>query len=349
MIAVVHLVWGPLGCGPLREFLASYRRHPAGVDHELVVLFNGVTDQQRPELLAELDGVEYRLLELKEPVQDLAAYIQVAEHLERERLCFLNSYSAILGASWLAKLDQALDQSQVGLAGATGSWASLRSLAMLMHFLPSAYRGVMPGRRAVIDQFQSIERDSAGAAPEAERAGAGVPSPATERDRPSLTRASLTTLAALPATCEQLLRFEGFPDHHLRTNAFVVERKVFAALRTGGLRRKIDAYALESGRRSITRQVESMGLYALVVDREGDLYEQRGWPGSRTLWQGGQERLLVADNQTRMYANGGLDRRRMLSAMAWGSRADPRSASHEAPVMDELPCALEQRFGSPER
>lgn len=70
MTAVVHLVWAPLGPAPLRDFLRSYRAHPAGAEHELVILLNGtvgradVTAADRHRLLAELDGIEHRLLEL---------------------------------------------------------------------------------------------------------------------------------------------------------------------------------------------------------------------------------------------------------------------------------------------
>ncbi len=42
VIAVVHLVWGPLGPAPLREFLRSYNACEAGASHELVIVFNGV-------------------------------------------------------------------------------------------------------------------------------------------------------------------------------------------------------------------------------------------------------------------------------------------------------------------
>ena len=96
MIAVVHLVWGPLGPTPLHTFLRSYRAHDAGTDHRLVVLFNGVTGAQRPALVAELEGVEHELLELAEPVQDLAAYARAAARLKEARVCLLNSYSEIL-------------------------------------------------------------------------------------------------------------------------------------------------------------------------------------------------------------------------------------------------------------
>ena len=40
---------------------------------------------------------------------------------------------------------------------------------------------------------------------------------------------------------------------------------------------------------------------------------------------------MIADNQTRMYARGGMDRRRLLSVLAWGGLADPRPSAQPAP------------------
>jgi hypothetical protein len=322
MIALVHLVWGPFGPSPLRSFLSSYRRHHAGVEHELVLLFNGVSPEQRGALQAAAGELAHRPIELDTPVQDLAAYAHAAARLEHERVCFLNSYSAVLADGWLAKLDHALDQPGAGIVGATGSWASLRSGALNALLLPNAYRAVVPKRSVARTELAAMEREAeqldarTGAAAPAERGDATPP----VRTVVSSVASTLKGLAPMP---EQLLRFDGFPNPHLRTNAFMVQRTLFASLRVGRLRRKMDAYVLESGRHSFTRQVQRRGLRALVVDRRGTCWEPDHWHRSRTLWQGDQEELLVADNQTRLYSNGGLQRRRLLSAFAWGQHADP--------------------------
>lgn len=312
MIAVIHLVWGPLGPRPLREFLASYRRHPAGIEHELVLLLNGVSDAQRAALDRELEGVEHRQLTLPKPVQDLAAYRQAAELLGHERVCFLNSYSTILAPDWLAKLSHALEMPGAGLVAATGSWASARSAILNAFFLPNPYRGVVPGRRVAREQLASIE---------SELAGHDVDH--REPPPPSLMRSVINTLRTLPAVPDQLLHFDGFPAEHLRTNAFIADRGTFLSLRTGSVSTKMDAYRLESGRHSFTRQIQDRQLRALVVDRDGAAYDPPDWSKSRTLWQADQEGLLVADNQTRVYTSGGIDRRRVLSTFAWGREADP--------------------------
>ena len=325
MIAVVHLVWGPLGTGPLLEFLASYRRHPAGVEHALVILLNNVPEPLPAEFEAALDGVEHHLLRTSEPVQDLAAYAYAADRLEHRRLCFLNSYSEILATDWLAKLNHALDQPQAGLVGATGSWASLHSAVLNAFLLPNPYRRVVPARRVAREQMREIEHEL-DAARTSGKAGSAAPEPPPR----TLSGSVLSTLRSFRPMPEQLLRFAPFPAYHVRTNAFMLDRATFAKLHMRPLDRKMDAYLLESGRASFTSQIQNMGLRTLVVARDGAFYDQPEWYAGETFWRGDQQGLLVADNQTRSYANGSYDRRRLLSAFAWGPRMHPSPPAEES-------------------
>jgi hypothetical protein len=308
----VHLVWGPLGPEPLRRFICSYRKYQAGSEHELIILLNNVPEHQRPGLLSELDGMPHRLLVLAEPAQDLVAYADAAERLEHERLCFLNSHSEILAPHWLSKLQRALDEPSTGLVGATGSWASQRSHLLHDRHLPSHYRSIFPDRRWMQEQCLAIDRERFGEAAHLAR-----------------LRRWLNTWRA---TIEAVLGFDSFPAAHLRTNAFLVDRRLFISLNSGRhrLRRKVHAFALESGRHSYTRQVRNLGLRVLVVDREGLLCEPEQWDKSHTFWQAEQERLLVADNQTRRYALGDHDRKLLLARFAWGADAIVRSADRPA-------------------
>jgi hypothetical protein len=320
VIAVVHLVWGPVGIAWPRRFLDSYRQHRAGADHELILLLNNVDSELRAQLTAELDGIEHRFLDLEETVQDLTAYAEAVARLEHEHVCFLNSYSTILAPDWLAKLKHALEQPQVGLVGATGSWASLHSAVLNTFQLPNPYRGAVPKRSIVRDEMNAIDAELAEMRASADSSDFELEIP--PRKLSSAVKSTLKSLVPMP---EQLVRFPPFPAYHLRTNAFMAERATLAAIQIHGVREKKDAYLYESGRNSITRQVQRRGLRTLVVGCDGSFYDHEQWPLSRTFWQGDQERLLIADNQTRTYSNGGLDRRRVLSGFAWGPQADPRS------------------------
>ena len=315
----MHLVWAPLGTDPLRRFLESYTRHSAGVEHRLVILLNGfLADQDLTPWRRALEHASHEELRLRDPMQDVAAYRRAVECVDAPRYCFLNSYSEILADDWLAKFTNALEQPRAGLVGATGFWASMRSATLNGLMLPNAYRGVVPGRRAARAELSAIEASgSGGMTPDGD-------APA-ERSLQQSIRATLRTLRPVP---ERLLRFEGFPAPHLRTNGFIVTRDTFSSISARSLDRKMDAHRLESGRDSLTRQVQRLGLRALVIDRDGAVYEHEDWPASRTLWQCDQDGLLVADNQTRLYAEGAIERRRLLSAFAWGQHADPRMPAH---------------------
>ena len=122
-VAVVHLVWAPLGPAALRRFAASYRAHAAGADHRLVVVYKGFGDA-RPSAdhLEALDGLEHETLRYDEPTLDLPTYAFCAEALDASHLCFLNSESVLLADDWLAALLEPLHGPGVGATGATGSY-----------------------------------------------------------------------------------------------------------------------------------------------------------------------------------------------------------------------------------
>jgi hypothetical protein len=265
MIGVVHLLWAPLGPEPLREFLRSYHSHAAGVEHELVVAFNArpreSEDPSRQTLLTELEATSHRLIELEQPMLDLAAYGEVARRLEHERLCFLNSYSVIQADEWLGLLSRALDEPGVGLAGATGSWES---------------QGEWARGRPIFWPQQLISLRGA------------------RRDYPR------------------------FPNPHIRTTAFMATRAAVLEMGLEGARDKHSAYLLESGHRSITRELQRRGLRPVVVGRDGRVYEVDDWPRSRTYRSGRQDNLLVADNRTRDWEQAAPRLRRRLTRDAWG-------------------------------
>lgn len=300
---VVQLVWGPLGPEPLREFLTSYHRHPAGVPHDLVVLFNGVEPSASDGLLRELEHTDHRLISLERPVLDLTAYRQAAAMLSGSRYLFLNSHSRILADDWLAHMDRALDEPRVGIAAASGSWASMLSYALFQLGLPSAYGDVFGDRTATRRQFEQLHLERTGEAPSPDR-----------------IRQWLGTILSL---APMLSGFVRFPAHHLRTNAFAIDHDLFMRVSRSVARRKVQTHRLESGRNGFTRQVERQGLRAVVIDRAGRLYEHCDWPASETFWQGEQRGLLIADNQTDYYAQGDPQRRLLLARYAWGTRAAP--------------------------
>jgi hypothetical protein len=251
-ICVVHLVWAPLGLGPLERFAASYRRYEAGVDHELLLVFKEFRDRDALAAVEqEVVDLRYETLHMPRRKLDLAAYAAIARDVDARAFCFLNSSSELLDSGWLAKLLGQLDAPRVGLVGATGSYESL------------------------------------------------VP----------------------PAGGLRLLRrpwFAPYPNPHVRTNAFMIEREVALSLDWPEVRTKWGAWRVENGKRSLTRQVWANGLDALVVGRDGEAYERDRWYESHTFRSGGQANLLVADNRTRQFAEADPSKQARLAELAWG-------------------------------
>jgi hypothetical protein len=112
--------------------------------------------------------------------------------------------------------------------------------------------------------------------------------------------------------------FPPFPNLHLRTNAFLISRRLFLGLRHWPRFGKLDTYRFESGRTGMTRQILNRGLGVRVVGKDGRGFPPEEWAESRTYWQGSQENLLVADNQTSRFAAADEVTRRHLTRIAWG-------------------------------
>jgi hypothetical protein len=254
-IAVVHLVWAPLGATLLKQFLEACHEHPAGIDHRLAVIFNGFDgpdDARLAEARAALAGTEYEAFRTERPVLDLEAYRQAAAEFDAERLCFLNSYSRPLAEGWLAKLAGPLDNPSVGITGCGGSYESAYSAAPFW----------LRRRR--------------------------------RRD------------------------FDPFPNPHLRTNGFILSRELMLDLDWPPFSSKPAAWALESGRHSLSHQVWERGLDVLVVGRDGVAYPRERWQESATFRSGDQQNLLISDNRTLQYEEADAAMRRRLEDMAWG-------------------------------
>lgn len=302
---IVHLVRAANGPRSLREFAEALRRHDPGIEHELVLAMKGFRSRaEAAPYLEQVADLAPTVLFFPDVGFDTGVFLATAARLRRARYCFMNSHIRPVDDGWLAKLDAALDRPRVGAVGPFGSWASFHSWLTYSMGLPSAYRGVLPPPQVARRLLLEIDFEQQGI------------------ERRTVLGRLRTRLALLAQAPEELLDFEPFPAHHLRTSSFMIPHAILRELRLFTVRRKIDAYALESGSQNITCQVEQLGLRALVVDSTGAVYEREEWDRSGTLWQGEQERLLIADNRTLSYERGDLARRRLLSGLAWGAPTD---------------------------
>lgn len=298
-LAVVHLVRKPNGIAPFRRFLNSYREHAPGAPHDLIIVFKGFNRADTAEYDVLLEDLPHKSMFVPDLGFDVNVYFETVRRLEYRHYCFLNSYSCILAAGWLGNLRRWITTAGVGLVGATASYQSISS----GHFAHIEKMKAMPTLQRARASAKIILADARPAAFLAQRAWfrilrlAGVWKP--ERD------------------------FPPFPNHHLRTNAFMGSRETLLKIRVEPMRFKVSAYKFESGRDGLTNQVRRLGLRVLVVGRDGEGYDPERWHLSNTFWQGSEENLLVGDNQTEFYLAADSATRALRSRYAWGELARP--------------------------
>lgn len=257
------------GRAAAEAFFQSYRSHPAGHPHSLVVLTKGWDGQPGLEDVirwtASLGG---QALALPDDGFDFAAYFRAVPQLTQHWVCLLNTNSRICADNWLARLVVASAKAGVGAVGATGSWES--SLRTVRSSWPQG--GLLrTGWHAARVGFN-------------------------------------------------FLRFPEFPNPHLRSNAMLMRRSLFAEFAAARRvpRAKRDAQALESGRRGLSAFVRSRGLELVVAGADGRTFPAEKWPGSGTFRIHGHPNLLVSDNQTRGFDAANSATQCSLQLAAWG-------------------------------
>jgi hypothetical protein len=301
-LALVHLVRHANPFAPFEAFMASYEAHPAGCEHQLVLLFKGFPAEgdaaRHLERAADHAPIA---IHVSDDGLDLTAYLAAAGRLGHRLVAFVNSFSEVLADGWLDLLCGPVDDGGAGAAGATGSWGGGLSYKLYQAGVPGGYADVFPDPRAVRVAMHEI-----GGAP---------------------YRGDLAHwVGNLVYLVRDFRLLSLFPAVHLRTNAFVIERELLLSLRTGRLDSKRLAYRMESGRGSMSAQLTALGRPPVVVDRLGAARRGPEWHEGDVFWQGRQDDLLVADNQTRQYVDGPPHHREVLSGFAWGLAARPASS-----------------------
>ena len=293
-LCVVHLVRAQNGIEPFRRFLESYQANPGGIEHDLLIVFKGFAQPQgTAEYLDLLASIRHTTFQVPDEGFDITAYFSVVRfHVAKYRyFCFLNSHSVILDPQWLSKLYKQISRPGVGLVGATGSWESRRSLKLSWSNI-----------RDVMLSYYSLHKGKI------------------------FWKSTILGVFDAWEYFVWEMRFDLFPNYHLRTNAFMISGQVMTELKCIPLRDKMDAYRFESGKIGMTKQILRRRKKVIVVGRDGNGYEKDIWNTSKTFRQSEQENLLVADNQTRDYQYGTLERREFLSTITWGNENDVSTA-----------------------
>ncbi len=296
----------------IQKFIASYKQYAAGVDHDLIVMYKGGDTHRQL-----FEGIAHQPFIIDDEGFDITAYMKLANASKHKLLCFSNSNTTLLSQGWLKKLSDGLSGNGVGMVGATASFESLAtSFELLAKVVWLAKKARIPFDSDIAEHYSWLLEDSA-------------PAWLEGRMRPSLrsilgrmtpleTRWSRRWAKRLRRRSSFLNDHHRFPNPHVRSNMFMIERERLLDLGMPNVKTKQDAYAFESGKNSLSNRILAAGLGLTVVDAEGRVIGLDQWKNSNTYRSGDQGLLLASDNQCESYFKASQSGRNTLTMMSWG-------------------------------
>ena len=282
-------------------------------------------------------GVEHpdRAIRVDDAMTDIDSYLVTSKaHADIDAFCFLNTFSEINCDNWLAFLSNALLTENTAIAGASGSYESLlNSSKLIIKALWYCDRNRLPYNEEFYAQYKSYIDQvkphwAMGSAKEKEAARQLI----EELFKRSPNFGFLKELDAEfedywdtvtevgvgdKAFCHDV---PAFPNPGIRTNGFIIRRlHLLPFCHRLSPMIKNESYIFESGWQSLTRTILEQGFRVLVVNADGTNFDVADWPKSQTFRAGGQQKLMVHDNQTRRFEASTIVQQQLLAYMSWGS------------------------------
>jgi hypothetical protein len=339
-VAVVYLAREAEGIEPVEKFVKSYIANPAGIAHDLLVVFKGSENEQYASSTRKLfDGISHTDVIVGDEGFDIGVYLDISRSAKQQFICFLNTFSEIAVSGWLSLLLEHAERPGVGIVGATGSFESIRDtidfvakaawlcLEEGIPFDPYlAWQFEWIFRLYVADWLEEAPRSLRKKAANFIRSRFGkFPSEGS----PEVWRAHWRRVTKYGGNLSEWLdRFPAFPNPHIRSNAFMIRPSTVRELNLEIPKTKQAAMCFESGKIGLTSLIRQAGLSALVVGNNGQAYEVLDWAESNTFRLGKQSNLLIFDNQTRNFEAMSEGTKLTHSRVTWGDYAGPAPSAY---------------------
>lgn len=113
---------------------------------------------------------------------------------------------------------------------------------------------------------------------------------------------------------------ERFPNYHIRTTAFMIDRKLILDYANSHKfpETKEDTYEIEHGKTSLTNFILTKGYKAVVVNSDGKVFFPEDWIESKTFRCPERPKSMFADRHTAMYDISDDNHREFLERNSWG-------------------------------
>lgn len=111
-----------------------------------------------------------------------------------------------------------------------------------------------------------------------------------------------------------------FPNYHIRTCFFMVNRKLFLEYAAAQKfpETKEDTWKLEHGPQSLTNFILKKGYKAVVVNSDGNVFSHENWISSQTYMNPGEPKHMLLDKWSNRYFTASDVKKAILEAMIWG-------------------------------
>jgi glycosyltransferase involved in cell wall biosynthesis len=327
-ISVFYLARLAEGFKAFERFAASYKKHPAGEPHELVVIAKGFTNAGQLAVLSQIfSEIQHKILQVPDSIGfDLHSYEAAALKIDSDYVCCLNTFTTFAADNWLKKLSDNLRKPGVGMVGATGSYESLINSFKVVHQIAWFVYQFPAMDRELTKKFAWIFRTHSpvtAAALKSTRLRIRRQIGDIVRARPKASRIAHNFVANWSGMLQpggvftKIRDFAPFPNPHIRTNVFMLRREDFLSTPLVG-KDKLDCCRFESGPRGLSTTLRKRDLRLLVVGADGQGYEVEDWPLSGAFRSRDQVNILAHDNQSLEFAGYSDEEQRVIKEMTWG-------------------------------
>jgi glycosyltransferase involved in cell wall biosynthesis len=326
-VAVFYLARIKEGFRHFETFARSLREHPAGLDHDLIIICKG--SNRRTELLvlsAIFKGIPHQIIMVDDEIgQDIQSYKAAAERFPHTYACFINTFTEIRSENWLKKLFDALSLPGAGMVGATASFESLNNSYQLLHAVHWRAEAPLSFDVAMYRSFRWIIGDPIGGMLRARYRRLRRFVGDLLYNRPGLLgrmkglQSDWGRVTTRGAPFHFAVEYPHFPNPHIRSNVFMLRREDIVNVPLIGEDQKLACCAFESGADGLSASIRKRGERLLLVGADGRAYDIPDWTNSGCFRSRNQENLLAVDNQTRAFDSYSPAEQEVHRTMAWGS------------------------------
>ena len=282
--------------GKFARFVDSYKKHPAGYEHELFNIKKGYQEHEDvwDAWVRQLDGIPFQIRAYPDRHFVFGYVRNLMEEFPDRYILVCNATSEIRVDQWLDLYMRHANPNRI--LGTMGSYGSVchgqtsRIIATTPFTLKNLIRSSSATRRQWWRQFLQF----------------------LGYDFPSQSQETIITGKY----------FYPPPNPHLRTTGLMLPprllERIFYWPRSEDIYTKNDEYYFEHGKFGLTVQALLTGMEPLVVGANGQAYTIREWSQSGTFMSDEQNNLIINDWCSRLYENFSLKEKKNYFKAVYG-------------------------------